>query len=56
MLLNRFNGRQNNMNKCLKKHRYIIKISWVVFFLILIKKVTNDDENNIRSTYTYRKP
>lgn len=26
------------------------------FFLKLIKKVINDDENNMRSTYTYRNP
>lgn len=29
---------------------------YLLNFFYLIKKVTNDDENNIRFTYEYRKP
>lgn len=35
---------------------YIYYLNFLGCFFILIKKVTNDDENNMRSTYTYRKP
>lgn len=43
------------MNKRLKKNKDIL-FKLLGFFFILIKKVTNDDGNNMRYIYTYQKP